>query len=170
MVIGVDGDTNFANFAIGHSRVGVIAHLGRQVERNRKPCLARTEKIAIALVRFLGGPEARVLSHSPKLPTIHGRLHAAGIGVFARETELLGIAGFIKRRGKAAFDLESRTGSKLLFAFGAFISNFFYGARFPALFLVLDAHPATPSNWIRPLGTIFTVEVLMTFLTCLFSE
>ena len=47
-------------------RVGVVAHLGRQVERDRQAGLALLEEVAEAAVRLLGGGEAGVLAHRPE--------------------------------------------------------------------------------------------------------
>ena len=55
-----------ADLALRLGRVGVVAHLGRQVEGDRQAGLALLEQVAEALVGLLGGREARVLAHRPE--------------------------------------------------------------------------------------------------------
>ena len=69
----------------GQGMIGIHAHLGRQVERNRKPGDALRQQIAIAAIAFLGGSEAGVLAHGPEPAAIHVRIDPAGEGVLARE-------------------------------------------------------------------------------------
>ena len=59
--------------------VGVVAHQARHVEGGREPRLAVLEQVAEALVRLLGGAEARELPHRPQLPAVHRRVDAARV-------------------------------------------------------------------------------------------
>ena len=101
----VDGHADLADFALAHGGVGVVAHLGRQVEGHREAGLAGREQVFVALVGFLGRAETGVLAHGPEAAAVHGRLHAAGVGVFAGKAELLFIAGIVETGGKAALHL-----------------------------------------------------------------
>ena len=65
-------------------RVGVVAHLGRQVEGHRQPGLALVEQEPVALVRLGGRAEAGVLAHRPAAAAVHGRVHAARERILAR--------------------------------------------------------------------------------------
>src|SRR4029450_1241593 len=67
-----------------HGRVRVVAHLGRQIERDREPGLALLQEEAVALVRLGGGTEARVLPHGPEALSVHLRMDAAGERKFSR--------------------------------------------------------------------------------------
>ena len=64
--------------------VRVVAHLGRQVERDRQPGLALLEQVAEPAVGLLGGGEAGVLAHRPEAAPVHRRLDAPGERVLAR--------------------------------------------------------------------------------------
>ena len=55
-----------ADLALGDRVVGVVAELGRQVERDREARLPAGEQVAVALVRLLGRGEARVLADRPR--------------------------------------------------------------------------------------------------------
>jgi hypothetical protein len=65
---GIDGDADFADLPIGHGAVGIVSHLGRQIEGHREPGLPLLEEIAVALVGFLGGAETCILAHGPERP------------------------------------------------------------------------------------------------------
>ena len=95
-----DRDADPADLAFGLGGVGVVAHLGRQVERDRQPGLALLEEVAEPLVRLLGGREAGVLAHRPEAAPVHRRLDAAGEGRLAGQAEvaLLVEAGRGQRR------------------------------------------------------------------------
>ena len=73
--------------------VGVVAELGRQVERDREPGLAAREQRAEARVRLLGRAEPRVLAHRPRAAAVHVRVRAA------RERERAGRLGRPARVG-----------------------------------------------------------------------
>ena len=83
-----DGHAAFADFALGQSVVGVIAHQRRQIERDRKPGLALREQIAEALVGVLGGAKAGELAHGPQAAAIHGGMNAARVGRLAGIAEV----------------------------------------------------------------------------------
>ena len=52
---GADRDTDPPHLALSLGRIGVVAHLGREVERNRETRLALFEEVAEAAVRVGGG-------------------------------------------------------------------------------------------------------------------
>ena len=83
----VDRDTRAPDLAGGERIVGVVAELSRQVERDREPRLPTVEQVAEALVRLLGGGEARVLADRPRPAAVHVRVRPA------RERELAGELG-----------------------------------------------------------------------------
>ncbi len=92
VVEGVDRHPLDAHFAEAAGVVGVEAHQGRHVERRRETGLAVVQQVAEALVRLLGGAEAGELAHRPQPAPVHGRIHAPGVGVLARESDVpLGI-------------------------------------------------------------------------------
>ena len=72
----------------GAGVVGVVAHLGRQVEGARQPRLTRPEEELEALVGLLGRPEPGVLAHGPEPAPVHRRVDAPGIRVRAGFAEL----------------------------------------------------------------------------------
>ncbi|OPZ49179.1 MAG: hypothetical protein BWY91_03118 [bacterium ADurb.BinA028] len=84
----VDGHTDLADLAGGDRLVGVIAHLGRQVEGHRQPAGARRDELVVALVGLLGRPEPGVLTHRPRPAGIHRRVDATGERVLACVTQL----------------------------------------------------------------------------------
>ncbi len=74
----VDRHPDLADLA-GHSRrVGVVAHLGRQVERHRESGRAVRDQLAIARVGLRGGAETGVLPHGPGPLGVHRGVRAAG--------------------------------------------------------------------------------------------
>ena len=74
---GIDRDTDTPDFPARSGRVGVDAHLRRQVECDGESGLSSFEQQFEALVGRLGRAKARVLPHGPQSTTIHRRLHAA---------------------------------------------------------------------------------------------
>ncbi len=80
--------------------VGVISDLRGQVKGHGEPRLPLLEQVFVARVRFLGGPETRVLAHRPEPPAVHGGLYASRVREFARQTKLTTVIGIhlIKRR------------------------------------------------------------------------
>ena len=85
---GVDRHARAADLAEGARVVGVVAELGRQVERDREAGLAAIEEVAVARVRLLRGGEAGVLPDRPRPPAVHVRVRPASERVFARRLEL----------------------------------------------------------------------------------
>ena len=72
----------------GERMVGVEPDLRGQVEGDRKAGGAVGEQVLVALVRLLGVAHAGVLAHGPEPAAVHGCLHAAGEGIFARIARL----------------------------------------------------------------------------------
>ncbi len=52
----VDGDAYLADLTVGQRVVGVVAHLGRQVEGNRQPRSARGQQLPVPLIGRCGSP------------------------------------------------------------------------------------------------------------------
>ncbi len=77
---GIDGDAGFPDIADDAGMVGVIAAMGRQIERDRKPGLAGRQIGAVEGIRFLGGRKTGVLAYRPRTMRIHGGARAAQIG------------------------------------------------------------------------------------------
>ena len=84
----VDRDADLADLAVCDRRVGVVAHLGRQVERHRQAGGASLDQLVVALVGLLGRAEAGVLPHRPRPAGVHRLVDAAGVGKGTRVTEL----------------------------------------------------------------------------------
>ena len=84
-----------ADLPFGVGRIGVVAHLGRQVERHRQPGLALLEEVPEAPVGLLGGREAGVLAHRPEAAPVHRRLDAPRERVLAGSAE---VAILVERR------------------------------------------------------------------------
>ena len=77
-----------ADLSLRPRRVGVVAHLRRQVEGDRQPRLALLEEVLEPPVRLGGGREAGVLAHRPEPAAVHRRLDAAGEGELPRPAEV----------------------------------------------------------------------------------
>jgi hypothetical protein len=73
----VDRHARLADIADHARMVGVVAAMGGEIERNRQTLLTRGQIAAIEGVGFLGGGEARVLAHRPRLGHVHGRIRPA---------------------------------------------------------------------------------------------
>src|SRR5581483_4566764 len=80
---------DLADLTLGPGGVGVVAHLGRQVEGTGEPGLSRLEEELEPLVGLLRRPESGVLPHRPRPPPIHLRVHPARIRRLPRQPELL---------------------------------------------------------------------------------
>ena len=117
---GWDRDADAAHLPLRLGRVGVVAHLGRQVERDRQPGLALLEQVAEARVRLLGGREAGVLAHRPEAAAVHGRLDATRERRLARPAKvaILVEVGGVGRRVQVV-DLDARGGLEALAPLGA---------------------------------------------------
>ena len=86
-------DADAADLLLDVGVVGVVAALGRQVERDRQPGAALREQVAVALVRLLGGAEARVLADRPQPAAVAVGEVAAGERELARRRDRLRAAG-----------------------------------------------------------------------------
>src|SRR5207247_1522030 len=73
-----DREADAADLAARLGSVGVVAHLGREVERHGQTGLALLEEVAEPTVRLLGRREPRVLAHGPEAAPVHRRLDATG--------------------------------------------------------------------------------------------
>ncbi len=85
----VDGDTDLADLAVRDRRVGVVAHLGRQVEGDGEAHGAVGDELLVARVRLDGGAEAGVLPHGPRAAGVHRRVDASGVRERTRLAQLL---------------------------------------------------------------------------------
>ena len=74
----VDRNADLADLALGDRVVGVVAHLGWQVEGYREAGRATLEQVAVAGVRFLGAGVTGVLAHGPEPAAVPGRLDRRG--------------------------------------------------------------------------------------------
>ena len=104
-----DRDPDPADLSLRLGRVGVVAHLGREVERHREARLAVVEQVAEPAVRFLGRREAGVLAHRPEAAAVHRRLDAAGERILAGSAE---IAVLVKAGGVGGGVEVARTRSE----------------------------------------------------------
>ena len=84
----VDRDPRAADLALGERVVGVVAELGREVERDREAGLTALEEVAEARVRLLGRPVARVLANRPRAAAVHRLVRAARERVRTGKLEL----------------------------------------------------------------------------------
>ena len=76
-----------ASATFGASVVGVVPHLGREVEGARQAGLPRSEKEFESLIRRFGRAEAGVLTHRPQAAAVHRRMHTTGVWEFAGFSE-----------------------------------------------------------------------------------
>ena len=74
---------DLAHLALRAGVVGVVAHLGGEVEGARQAGLAGVEQELEALVGGLGRAEAGVLAHGPQAAPVHVGTDAPGVGVRA---------------------------------------------------------------------------------------
>ena len=84
----VDGDTDLADLTDADRVVGVVAHLGGQVEGDRQATGPGRDQLVVPLVRLLGGAEPGVLAHRPRARRVHRRVDTAGERVAPGLTEL----------------------------------------------------------------------------------
>jgi hypothetical protein len=92
---GVDRDTAVADLALGPRVVGVEAHQGRHVERDRQPVLAAVHEVVEALVGLDGVREPGELPDGPRAGPVHRRVDAARVGVHARVADPLEVEGVV---------------------------------------------------------------------------
>ena len=103
-----DGHAGLPDLAGRQRVVAVVADLRRQVEGHAQPGLALAEQVLETLVGLSGRAIAGVLAHGPEAAAVHGRLHAAGEGVLAGETQLLQIRGLRFGGRRLGTDVERR--------------------------------------------------------------
>ena len=113
----VDRDAGLADLALGARVVRVVAHLRRQVERDRQAGLAVVQQVAESRVRLRGGSHAGVLPHRPDAPAVHRRVDAAGERRAARFAEVARLVvplqvGRVVRRA----DLDAGVGQPVVVA------------------------------------------------------
>ncbi len=104
----VDGNTGHADVAGDARMVGVVAAVGREVERDRQALLAGGQIAPVERVGLLGGREARVLAHRPRLVRVHRRVRATQVRGDARqrvevEQVVDAVRGGVQRRQVDAF-------------------------------------------------------------------
>ena len=105
-----DRDARAPDLAARQRVVGVAAHLRGQVERDRQARLPRGQQELVAPVGLLGGAEAGVLAHRPRLPAVHGGVNAArerkraGLAQVARRVE----RGLARRQAVRVVDRRQR--------------------------------------------------------------
>ena len=128
---------HFTNFTQCHWVVGVVANLCRQVKGHRKPGLALFQQVAVACIRFFGAGISRILAHGPEAAAIHAGLHPAGVGIFARESQVLHIIRVSLRRQRQPRQRNPRQGLERSAPFGKTIQYRFQRLLFPAIFLIL---------------------------------
>src|SRR5206468_6701544 len=75
-----DGHAHLAHLATSHDGVGVMTHLGRQVESDRKASLALPEQVAETTIRLSRAPEASVLPDGPGPTAVHLGIDTTGEG------------------------------------------------------------------------------------------
>ena len=80
-----DGNPHPADFARCQGIVGVVADLGGQIEGHREAGLPLFQQVVKAAVGLGRAGVPGILPHSPGPAAVHGRVSAAGEGVFARE-------------------------------------------------------------------------------------
>ena len=85
---GIDGHADFADLALCHRVIGVVAHLGRQIEGDAQAVDPLSQQVTEALIRLGGRAKPGVLAHRPQPAAVHRRLDAARERKFAGETEL----------------------------------------------------------------------------------
>ncbi|MPM81023.1 hypothetical protein SDC9_128074 [bioreactor metagenome] len=107
VVDGIDGHTDLADLALGDRRVGVVAHLRRQVEGHREAHRPVRDQFLVALVRFTRIAEARVLTHRPGAGRVHLGVHTACEGVLPGVAQLAGRIPTVQRVSR----VHSREGS-----------------------------------------------------------
>src|SRR5262249_59586765 len=97
-------------------RIGVVAHLGRQVEGDAEAGLALIEQESVALVRLGGRAEACVLPHRPQPPPVHRGVDPARVRKRARRPQGLasGIDGDV---GGAVDRLQMLVRARLIFSY-----------------------------------------------------
>ena len=110
----VDGHANLPHFALGAGMIRIEPHLGREVERTRKPGLSGPEEELEPLIGRGGITEPGVLPHGPQAPPVHVGADPPGIGVTPRLAQLLGRIPAVQiSRAVDRSDLDPRVGVSL---------------------------------------------------------
>ena len=90
--------------------IGIIAAMGREIERDRKALLAGREIAPIERVGVLGRGEPGILAHGPRLRDVHGRVGAAQVGrdagISVEEIEAGAVIRTVDRLDRNAFGRE----------------------------------------------------------------
>ena len=108
----VDGDAHLADLAVRDRGVGVVAHLGGQVEGDGQARRAVGDELPVAGVGLGGRAEAGVLAHRPGAAGVHRRIDAPREGVRARLAQLLGRVPAVQRL-RAVDRLDGQSGLRL---------------------------------------------------------
>src|SRR5437763_1265880 len=69
--------------------IGVIAHLGREIESDGETCRTLRKQEMVALIRLFCCAEACILAHRPQARTIHSGMNAACERKFAWIAQLI---------------------------------------------------------------------------------
>ncbi len=88
VVQGVDRHPDLAHFTRRHRMVGVVTHLGGEIEGHREPGLSVLEEVLEPAVGLGGVAEAGVLPHGPHAAPVHGGVDAASERRLARFAEI----------------------------------------------------------------------------------
>ena len=83
-----NGDAAFPDFTLGSGMIGVVAHQGWEIERDRQAGLSVLEQELVALVGIGRAAEAGELPHRPELAAVHRRMNAASERILAGAPEL----------------------------------------------------------------------------------
>ena len=140
VVQGVDGDAALADLPLCHLRVGVVAHLRRQVERHREAGLALVHEVVEPLVGLGGGPHPGVLPHRPQPPAVHRRVDAPCVGLFAGISDVLAVVEIrdVCGRVQRVDRLPARVRRELLVSFPEAIDRRAVGVVRPAVVALPD--------------------------------
>ncbi len=115
----VDGHPDLAHLALGPGMVGVVSHLGGQVEGAREPGLAGTQQELEPLIGRLGGAEPGVLAHGPQPAPVHVVPDAPGVGVVPGSAQaFVGVPPLEVVRAVDRADLDARVGEPLAVGLG----------------------------------------------------
>ena len=82
---GIDGHADPADLALGQGMVGVVAHLGREVEGDAQAADSLAQEVVVAPVGLGRGAKTGVLAHGPEPSPVHRRLDATGKRETSRE-------------------------------------------------------------------------------------
>ncbi len=117
----VDRHPDLPDLAVSDRFVGVVAHLGGQVERDRKPSGARGNERVVSLVGLPGGAETGVLPHCPRLAGVHGRVDAPGERVLTGRTQAL--RRTLRKIGRTVNWLDRLAGLRQTLAHGQIVGK-----------------------------------------------